>query len=355
MRTTSASARNDMVDRQQVSSPDGRREHSEEIAVDGTRDYEVLRREQVSEIQRARMLTAMVDAVAERGVSNISVAHVVSRSGVSRRTFYEIFDDCEDCFLAAFDRAVEQIAAQVVPAYEQPSRWQDKVRAGLIALLEFLDYDRATGRLVVVEALGAGPRGLEHRRRVLAPIIAVVDLGRGDVKRGGGPPPLTAEGVVGAVLSVIHTRLVESESDPVLPLANALMGMIVLPYLGPAAAQRELGRSLPESRSDPRQLRGDPLKDLDMRLTYRTVRVLMAVGQVPDASNRRLADAAGVSDQGQISKLLTRLTTLGLIENGVQGPARGEPNAWRLTPRGRELESALGAGTSAHSAATVAR
>jgi AcrR family transcriptional regulator len=323
----------------------GRRSVSEEIGRDGlVAAHELLRREQVSDIQRARMLGAMVDAAAERGLPNVTVANIVSGSGVSRRTFYEIFDGCEDCFLAAFDRAVEQITAQVVVAYERPGNWGDRVRAGLTALLELLDFDRPTGQLVIVEALAAGHRALERRRDVLAQVIAVLDEGRREAKRETPLPPLTAEGIVGAVLSVIHTRMVESEPEPLVTLVNPLMSMIVLPYLGPAAARRELARPAPASDPKAKRLRGDPLQGLDMRLTYRTVRVLMAVAQAPGASNRKLADAAGVADQGQISKLLTRLTTLGLIENGPRGAVRGEPNAWRLTPKGHEVQSALGVG-----------
>ena len=78
-----------------------------------------------------------------------------------------------------------------------------------------------------------------------------------------------------------------------------------------------------------------------MRLTYRTVRVLVAIAQRPGANNRQVADASGVSDQGQISKLLARLEHLGLIENVGAGPARGEPNVWRLTPKGEEIEQTI--------------
>ena len=75
-----------------------------------------------------------------------------------------------------------------------------------------------------------------------------------------------------------------------------------------------------------------------MRLTYRTVRVLIAIAARPGASNREVADASGVVDQGQISKLLTRLEHLGLIYNDGSGASRGEPNIWHLTPRGEEIE-----------------
>ena len=78
-----------------------------------------------------------------------------------------------------------------------------------------------------------------------------------------------------------------------------------------------------------------------MRLTYRTVRVLLAIVQTPGASNREVAESAGVEDQGQISKLLSRLKTLGLVENTGAGPFSGEPNAWRLTPKGQQVAGAI--------------
>jgi hypothetical protein len=78
-----------------------------------------------------------------------------------------------------------------------------------------------------------------------------------------------------------------------------------------------------------------------MRLTYRTVRVLMAVIAGPGSSNREVAEGAGISDQGQISKLLARLRGLDLIENVGAGSARGEPNAWALTERGEEVANAI--------------
>src|SRR5450759_3052154 len=119
------------------------------------------------------------------------------------------------------------------------------MRAGLCALLELLDYDPGIGRLVVVETLGAGPRALERRSRVLAQVIIAVDEGRLEAKKGDGPPPLTAEGVVGAVLAVLHGRLLEKNPGRLIELAGPLMSMIVLPYLGPAAARRELDRPVP--------------------------------------------------------------------------------------------------------------
>jgi AcrR family transcriptional regulator len=72
--------------------------------------------EEVAGIQRARLLDAMSALAVERGLNRVSVAHVLARARVSRRTFYEMFADREACFLAVYEDAVERAAARVVPA-----------------------------------------------------------------------------------------------------------------------------------------------------------------------------------------------------------------------------------------------
>jgi AcrR family transcriptional regulator len=301
--------------------------------------------ERVLEIQRARILAAMVEECSERGAANVSVAHVVGRAGISRRTFYEVFSDCEDCFLGAFDEGIARASRYVLEGYDPMAGWPERIRVALTGLLSFLDVERGMGQLLIVGSLGAGASALERRRRVLAQIIALVDGGRLGSKGGDELPPLTAEGIVGGVLSVLHTRLLDDRAGRLVELAGPLMSMIVLPYLGPAAVRRELARpASPSPRLRP-TVTPDPLRELGMRLTYRTVRVLLAVAATPGGSNRQVADGAGIGDQGQISKLLARLHRLGLIENTGADAVRGAPNSWVLTAKGWEVQAALARNT----------
>lgn len=304
-------------------------------------------RGQVTEIQRSRMLTATVEAVEDVGYARLTVAQVIGRARVSRKTFYDLFEDREDCFLAAFDEAVDQLAALVSEAYRAQGSWRDGVRAGLLALLRFMDEEPGLARMCIVEALGAGPRVLERRAQILARVKEVIDLGRegagARVRATEESPDVTAEGVIGAVFAVLHTRMLARGKEPFTALLGPLMSMIVLPYLGPRAASAELTREtpkLPRRKRATRRRALDPLEGLDMRLTYRTVRVLTFIGEHPGASNRAIAEGAGISDQGQISKLLTRLERLDLVSNTGAGQVRGASNAWRLTGRGAEVERA---------------
>jgi AcrR family transcriptional regulator len=295
-------------------------------------------RERVAEIQRMRMLAAMVDLTRELGAERVTVAHVVARAGVSRRTFYEIFSDREACLLAALDDAIEQIAVAVLPAYESERTWQGRMRAGLTAMLTYIDEQPGPAALCVVDSLGAGAAALERRARAVEALVDAVDSGRREAKGVRGLNRVTAEGVVGAVLGILHTRLREADPKPLLPLRGQLMSMVVLPYFGPEAAAAELTLRAPRLRRN--RAPEDPLKDLDIRLTYRTMRVLAAVAERPGLNNRRVARESGVVDQGQISKLLARLEGIGLLVN-VGESGHGEANAWRLTERGHELEQAI--------------
>jgi AcrR family transcriptional regulator/DNA-binding MarR family transcriptional regulator len=309
-------------------------------AVDGTGTADSGHGGHLTAFQRGRTISAMFEACAQHGAANVTVAHVVAVAGISRRTFYELFDDCEDCLSAAMDETVARAGRRVLAAYRAPGRWHERVRSSLEALLVFLDSDPHVGRFMIVETLAAGPTVVERRSRLVAQIVMAVHEGSAKVAGGKPRSPIVAEGVVGAVLSVLHTRMLAPERDALVGLLNHLMSIVVLPYMGPAAARRELERPVvapARVQTPPRQ----PLAGLGMRLTYRTIQVMVAVGEHPGGSNREVGNAAGMVDQGQISKLLTRLSRLGLIENTSEGVAKGAPNSWRLTAKGRELHAVI--------------
>ena len=283
----------------------------------------------------------MVDAACSRGAANVTVGEVVERAGVSRRTFYELFAGAEDCLQAALEQTAERAISVVREAYEPESPWRLRIRAGLEALLSLLDEEPATGRLLIVESFSR-PDAHARRSKLLARVAAEIDSGR-SAPRSEGLSPLTAEGLVGSVHMILHSRIVAQRRTALLELTSPLMAMIVLPYLGPAAARRELSQPAPEPRRvrRPAPAAHEQLSGLPMRLTYRTMMVLGAIASDPGASNRRIGAHAGISDQGQISKLLQRLARLGLIEK-ARDDGRGAANAWTLTSRGADVQRVVG-------------
>jgi AcrR family transcriptional regulator len=306
-------------------------------------------RAQIAEIQRSRLLAAAVLVVDEHGYAGATVAHITRRARISRRTFYELFANREDCLAAVIEDATCQIQAQLPGAGIGLLAWRERLRVGLGVILSFFDREPALARVCVVQGARGGVLVLERREEILRALAGVIDEGRLESARGGECSPLTAEGLVGAGLAIVHARLARGQTEqrePLVGLLNELMGMIVLPYLGMAAARRELTRPVPQARAVRRPVGsgrppGDPLEGLQMRMTYRTARVLEGIAEHPGASNRVVSEYAGIQDQGQVSKLLARLQRLGLLVNTGQGRIKGEPNAWTLTPRGEHVAQSI--------------
>jgi AcrR family transcriptional regulator len=314
----------------------------------------------VAVVQRARLLAGAVRAVDKYGYAHTTVSEITALAHVSRRTFYELFASSEECLLAMVEEIVERVQAQLAPGELDGLAWRERVRGGLWAILSFLDAEPVLARVGVVQAARGGPQIVELRERLLGQLASVIDEGRSAGNRGADCPELTAEGLVGAVLSILHTRLVRGEQASLKDLQGELMAMIVAPYLGPAAARAERKRPAPAPLSTPSvndngELNGsissgsvvgaerDPLHGVSMRFTYRTACVLEAVAAQPGLSNRGVGNAAGIPDQGQVSKLLARLQGFGLMRNTA--PLRkGAANAWRLTPEGEQVARVVAMG-----------
>jgi AcrR family transcriptional regulator len=316
---------------------------------------------QVSEMQRARLLAAAATCIAESDYAHTSVAHIAGRARVSRRTFYDLFDGREECLLAVLQDVVDRISVEIAAENLAGVAWRERVRSGLLVILSFFDREPMLARVCVVQSLQGGPRVLEWREELLAGLARVLDQGREESVRARSCTVLTAEGLVGAVFAILYARLSSRRrQEPLRNLVGELMSLIVLPYLGPDAARREQARSLPPAPRAERStgddargtlMRDDPLREIPMRLTYRTARVLQAAAAYPGASNRLIGEHADTSDQGQISKLLGRLERLGLVQNAGGGQAKGEANAWSLTGLGERVIEQLSLSADDHGSA----
>ncbi len=244
-------------------------------------------------------------------------------------------------YLQAFEQALARLSQTVGEAAGREGSWLARVRSGLVALLGFLDDEPTWGVLLVREAPVPGAvLALGREQRVLGVLAKLLEAGREPAlapEALASCTPLLDELVAGGVFAVIRARVLEGEGEPLVELAPALMAFIALFYLGQAAAQTELaGMSAPAE--EPR-LDADELRDmrLPVRPTHRTMLVLKAIAAAPCSSNRQVAQIAGLSDEGQTSKLLWRLSERGVIENVGHGIELGEPNAWRLTSEGERV------------------
>lgn len=194
----------------------------------------------VKAVQRERLIAAMTDTVTELGYNTLTVQNVLTRAGISRPTFYEQFEDKENCFLAAFDAAAKHLCKRVEAAVEAAAPdWRDQLRAGIAELLRFIAEEPEEARLVIVEARASSASGLQRRDSLLERFATCIDaLVREDLDEA--PSAIAAAGVVGGIESVLYARLQKGEVEDLEALLPSLMYFAVLAYAGQETAGEEL-------------------------------------------------------------------------------------------------------------------
>jgi len=165
---------------------------------------------------------------------------VLARAGISRPTFYEQFEDKEDCFMAAFDASAAQMQKRIEAAVADAGlSWRDKLRSGIAELLRFVANEPEAARMVIVEARASSPAGLLRRDELLDRFASCIDaLVREDLDEP--PSAIAAAGVVGGIESVLYARLQKGETEDLDSLLPSLMYFAVLAYAGQEAASEEL-------------------------------------------------------------------------------------------------------------------
>ena len=125
--------------------------------------------EQVAQSQRGRVMQAVVEVVAERGYPQTSVQDVIVRARVSRKAFYDHFEDKQEAFAAAHLLASEQLLERVSAAVQavQTGGWRGQLHAGVTAYLEGFVMAPAYATAFMVELLSAGHPLLDQRDLVL--------------------------------------------------------------------------------------------------------------------------------------------------------------------------------------------
>src|SRR5580693_3160355 len=196
----------------------------------------------VREAQRVRMLSAMLQAVGDKGYARVAVADVIERAGVSRKTFYEQFANKDDCFLAAYDATVDELLATIDDALDALAPdWLAAHRAAVQAYLEALAASPDFAKAFLIEVLGAGPEALKRRaavqRRFAAQLEAVHRRARQDIPEIPQVPPYTFRAAVGAVTELVTAHVLEHGAETLPDLAGAVLDVQLALLVGRQVAE----------------------------------------------------------------------------------------------------------------------
>ncbi len=193
-------------------------------------------REEVARNQRARLYGAMIESVSQRGYAATTVAHVIGLAGVSRRAFYEQFENKEQCFLATYDIVVARARKGMLEAWAGQHGWANRVHAACRALLDQAADEPKGPHLVLVDALGIGSRARERMQLAGFTFERLIATAFAAAPEGVEFPKLTARGVVGGVRHVICTRLAEGRECELSGLTDEVLDWVEA-YRTPAAAR----------------------------------------------------------------------------------------------------------------------
>jgi AcrR family transcriptional regulator len=195
-----------------------------------------LPRELVARSQRERLLAAVVRVTAAKGYEATSVADILDEAGVGRESFYELFEDKQDCILAAHTILVDDLEATVSAAYIRPGPWVDRVRDALAAMLDWFASDPAAAKVAVVELAAVGPVSRERFQEVFRRFTKLLDSGLDSNKPRPGLPQATGL-AVGAALARVYEEVIRGRTAELPKLLPELTYELLVPFLGEEPAR----------------------------------------------------------------------------------------------------------------------
>jgi len=185
----------------------------------------------------------MIEVVAERGYPETRVVDVIGVAGVSRKTFYEIFDSKEDCFLATYDVLLGNLLGEATEAFEANSdrSWAERITAALERLLQHLAQHPGEARFAIVEVLAAGPKALARRDAALRQFTGFLETGRSE--SSFELPGITALAIAGGINEILYSEILHGAIARLPSRLPDLVFWVTLPFLGAEVATAERERT----------------------------------------------------------------------------------------------------------------
>jgi len=189
--------------------------------------------EEVRRDQRERLQTALIELIAQRGYQAVRILDLTKLARVSRPTFYSLYADKEELFLAAYDEIAKRTASTIMAAYETQGSPGERLRRAMRAFAELAAAEPEAVSLMVLGAFGAGPKALERRNRTLEALEQSIGSSRSTAARGGGRKTrkstsgatgtdLTVKVILGGIREVTAARLRRGQADALPGLADEL-------------------------------------------------------------------------------------------------------------------------------------
>lgn len=200
--------------------------------------------------QRDRLRSALTGLCFERGYSATTLELLLERAEVDERSFRREFDDLEDCLCSIIEEQRTELLAAAWNAFSHQQGWANQMRAVALTMVRFAQEDHHRARTLLVEAELAGDRAKLIRDQGLEIFSAFIDTGRNELDDPDSISPASANMIGASIFGQVRGLVEKGEFDQLMDSMPEMMYSVVLPYLGSAAALREL-RIPPGAMSPP--------------------------------------------------------------------------------------------------------
>jgi AcrR family transcriptional regulator len=259
-------------------------------------------REEVERNQRERLYAAMVAVAREKGYAGASVADLVELSGVSSRSFYDLFADKEACFLATMEEILAPARAITASRMWKEGSWEERARDAFATFVRLLAAQPAAAWLCLVESYAAGPAAVARMDEGLAGFEELLARALAERPGRGEMPPQMVRAMVGGMRKIVHTRLQRGSEAELLESVPALLdlGLSYEPPPRPLRARRRRGGPGSGGPDGPGDVGGggaagrDKDEDPGERIVRAAMKVIAAKGY-PGARVADIVEAAGAS------------------------------------------------------------
>jgi AcrR family transcriptional regulator len=188
--------------------------------------------------QRARIINAITELVAERGYQKTTIDLIAKTAGVSLGTLYEHYANKEEGFLAAFDSHAEAMRQAFEENLDSAQPWDQLVAQALEIFLELVLAEPAKAKLCLVASQSAGSAAFARYQETLERVAPTLRRGRELNPASSSLPDGLEVAIAGGIAWLVHQRLVNDESENLRGLLPEMIQLTLTPYVGEVKARR---------------------------------------------------------------------------------------------------------------------
>lgn len=197
--------------------------------------------EEVRSSQKLRLMNAMAELASTKGYFDTTIAELVTRAGVSRATYYELFEDKEQCFVETMKEAANRLRENLYPLLsEDVGDWDERVEVVVDRLLRALTEHPTYAFTAIVESLAGGEEAYEMYRTGTGLLMQLLSLGRQYVPDDLELPECTERVIVGGGEWLIAGELIAGRIERLPDLIADYVYIATLPYLGQEEALQRM-------------------------------------------------------------------------------------------------------------------